>query len=147
MKKLTGIFAALMMVVFISSCDKDEKIAIDQLPSAAQVFLDEHFASQPVVSLRKDKDGRSGLEYEARLDSGIEITFDQDGSWQEADAPDNVALPTSFILPSIVNYVAAEYPNIGINNIDREVQGFDVELTNNVDLIFDTQGNFVRIDR
>jgi|SRR5690554_6899867 len=147
MKKITLLFAAILLVISISSCDKDEKIAIDQLPSPAQDFLDEHFASQTVVSLQKDKDGRSGLEYEARLDNGVEVTFNQDGVWQEVDAPNGEALPTTFIQPSIVNYIGAEYPNTGINNIDREPQRFDVELTNNVDLVFDMEGNFLRIDR
>lgn len=84
-----------------------------------------------------------------KLNNGVDIKFDQVGNWLDVEARnDREALPnTSFILPAIVSYVNSSYPSVGINGIDREPNGFDVELTNDVDLIFDSQGNFIREDR
>ena len=87
-----------------------------------------------------------GKEYEARLENGITVKFDKGGNWEDVDAPGNSALPTSFILTPIVTYIEAEYPEAGINDVDKERHGFDIELTSGLDLVFDTEGNFVRID-
>lgn len=149
MKAISGLLLAFAIVFSISSCDKDDDqmVTPDQLPTAGQTFLAEHFGSQEVISVKKDNDGAEGVEYDVRLDNGVDLTFDKDGNWDDVDAPNNASLPTTFILQPILDYVAAEYPNIGINGIDKGRQGFEVELTNNIDLIFDTEGNFVRIDQ
>lgn len=147
MKKISGLLLALFIVFTISSCDKDdEMVAPEQIPAAGHAFLAEHFSSQKVVSVEKDKDGVDGLEYEVRLDNGVVVKFDEGGNWEDVDAPNNMALPTTFILQSIVSYVATEYSTEGINGIDKERQGFEVELTNGVDLLFNTEGSFVRVD-
>jgi len=50
-------------------------------------------------------------------------------------------------LPAIVSYVTNNYPSVGINGIEREMNGFDIELTNDIDLVFNSEGGFVREDR
>lgn len=146
MKKVSSLLLALVMVVALSSCEKEEVVGIEEIPSVGQAFLDEHFGDQTVVSVKREKESSEGGEYEVRLDNGVTVKFDKGGNWEDVDAPVNGSLPTTFILTPIVDYVEAEYPNVGINGIDKERQGFDVELTDGVDLVFDTEGNFVRID-
>ena len=146
MKKVSSLLLALVMVVALSSCEKEEVVGIEEIPSVGQAFLDEHFGDQTVVSVKREKESSEGVEYEVRLDNGVTVKFDKGGNWEDVDAPVNGSLPTTFILTPIVDYVEAEYPNVWIKGIDKERQGFDVELTNGVDLVFDTEGNFVRID-
>lgn len=148
MKNVYGLLLAFLMVLVISSCEKEKEeiVGVEQVPTIGQTFLKDHFGAQKVVSVKKEKEGSEGTEYEARLDNGVTVKFDKDGNWKDVDAPNNMSLPTTFVLKSIVNYVEAEYPNAGINSIDKERQGFDVELTTDLDLVFDTEGNFVRID-
>lgn len=129
-----------------ASCEKEEAVGYEKLPAAGQEFLNEHFAGLEVTGVIREKEGLKGREYEARLKNGVTVKFDKDGNWEDVDAPGNTALPTSFILPPIVTYVEAEYPEAGINDIDKERHGFDIELTSGLDLEFDTEGNFVRID-
>ncbi|MGH2622300.1 MAG: PepSY-like domain-containing protein [Sphingobacterium sp.] len=147
LKNISGLLVMLLLVSAMSSCDKEETIKTEELPATGQSFLKDHFGDQKIISVKKEKEGLEGLEYEARLENGVVVTFDEEGVWKDADAPTNLSLPTTFILPSIVNYVSTEYPNFGINDIDKERNGFDVELTNELDLVFDTEGNFVGVDQ
>lgn len=146
---ITKAILAVAVVFTMASCDKyEELISTEELPVVSKTFIGEYFESAKIISTIKDTEN-SGLEYEVKLDNGVDINFDSEGLWQEVEARnDKAALPnTAFILPSIVEYVTVNYPTVGINGIDREVNGFDIELTNDVDLEFDREGNFVRIDK
>ena len=128
------------------SCDKEELISTENLPATANTFLSEYFADVKVLSVTREKEGTT-TDYQVLLDNGIEVKFDKNGNWDEVEAlTDTDAIPTSFIPEAVVTYVQENYENAGINNIDKEKNGFDVELTNGLDLIFDTNGQFVRID-
>lgn len=148
MKKLILKLTLLMAVAFaVVSCDKEETIEVDNLPTAANTFLNDHFKEAKILSVTREKEPLSGTEYQVLLNNRIEVKFDKNGNWTEVEALDNtVAIPTSFVLAPIVGYVKENYPNDGINSIDREKHGFDVELTNALDLEFDAAGKFIRID-
>lgn len=142
--KLTLLFAVSF---FVMSCDKDELIDVNNLPAVANTFLKDHFKDVRVLSVTRENDPLTGSEYEVLLDNGIEVKFDKNGNWTEVEARANTAaIPTTFILESIVNYVKETYPTAGINGIDKEKNGYDVELTNGLELVFDNEGKFVRID-
>lgn len=151
MKNLfSKMFVATAVVFSMTSCDKDEQlISSDELPTVSKNFVSEYFAGAKYISTVKDKEGVSSYEYEVKLDNGVDIKFDEAGQWQEVEMRNDIqALPnTAFILPAIVKYVNDNYATVGINGIDRELNGFDVELTNDLDLEFDKEGNFIRIDR
>lgn len=140
---------AVAVAFTMTSCDKDEVlIPNEELPTTSKSFVTEYFGSAKIISTIKDKEGISNFEYEVKLDNGVDINFDNSGLWQDVEMrSDRDALPnTSFILPAIVDYVTANYASVGINGIEREVNGFDIELTNDVDLVFDKDGKFIRID-
>lgn len=54
-----------------------------------------------------------------------------------------MALPTGFIHPGIINFVSLNFPDQEINEISREYYGYEVELTNEVELNFNTNGNII----
>lgn len=151
MKSLLVKMVLMLGVVFtMASCDKDEeRIAIDELPAVSQSFISQYFANAKITSTIKDKESAARVEYEVKLDNGVAITFDEAGNWLDVEARnDREALPsTGFILPAIVSYVTNNYPSVGINGIEREMNGFDIELTNDIDLVFNSEGGFVREDR
>ena len=145
MKKVMYSVMALAVVLF-ASCEKEEMIGIDGLPATGNTFLEQHFTGVKVNNVKKEKEGLSGTEYTVYLENGTRVKFDKSGNWEEVEAPDNIAIPTSFIPDNIVAYVAEHYPNIGINSIDKERNKYDVELVNGLDLEFNLAGEFVRID-
>lgn len=148
MKKLLFNLALLFSVMFVTaSCEKEELIDASNLPTVANTFLNDHFKDVKILSVTREKEALSGTEYQVLLNNGVEVKFDKNGNWTEVDARDNsTAISTSFILVPIVDYVKDNYDDAGINSIDKEKYGFDVELTNGLDLVFDTDGKFVRID-
>jgi hypothetical protein len=146
MKKIVYSFIALVVLVFSMSCEKEEFVGVDDLPTAGVNFLDQYFTGIKVSNVKKEKEGLSGTEYTAYLENGMVVKFDKNGTWEEVDAPDNLAIPISFIPNKIVDYVTEYYPSADINGIDQEKSKYDVELTNGLDLEFNSAGKFVRMD-
>ena len=148
MKKLILAFTILFSIATLTmSCNKETVVTEDQLPSTASQFLNQHFNNVKILSIVEEKEGLSGKEYDVLLDNGIEIKFDKNGEWLDIDAKaDTTSLPESLIPASINSYVKQNYANAGINSIEKEKHGYDVELTNGLDLVFDKDGKFVRID-
>lgn len=141
-------FLPIMLVAFIGcialwSCDddKDETIATDRLPSEAKTFISQYFPSISIVSAQKDKD-----DYEVVLSDGTRIDFNKSGEWTDVDAPVGKTVPTGFYPAAIDSYIATSYTGTGINEISKERRGYDVELVTGIDLIFDTEGNFISLD-
>ncbi|HMR20162.1 MAG TPA: PepSY-like domain-containing protein [Sphingobacterium sp.] len=146
MKNIVYSLGVLLMTLVFVSCEKEEFIMVDGLPKSGSEFLEQHFSGAKVSNVKKEKEGLNGTEYTAYLESGITVKFDKNGNWEEVEAPNNDALPTSFIPAKIVEYVQEHYPSFGINSIDKEKNRYDVELTNGLDLEFNSAGDFVRID-
>jgi len=149
MKKLVLKLTMLLAVAFsVMSCEKEELIQVENLPTVSTAFLNEHFKDIRVVSVKKETEGLSGVEYDVVLENGVDVKFDSKGEWKEVEAriDTNPLSTTSFILAPIVNYVGTEYPSAAINGIEKEKNGFDVELTNGIDLKFNAEGEFQRLD-
>lgn len=141
------ISALCLLAMSFVSCEKEEIVATTDLPAVANTFISEHFGTATVLSVVREKDLLSGTDYEVLLDTGVEIKFDKDGNWDEVEARDDLAgIPSTFIAASIVTYVEANYSTALINGIDKERNTFEVELTNGLELVFDQDGQFLRID-
>ncbi|UIR54726.1 PepSY-like domain-containing protein [Sphingobacterium sp. SRCM116780] len=150
MKKLILICTALFAIVFMTlSCDdkdNDYQVPSSSLPVPASSFLDTHFKGIHIRTVEKlIPTQTNGTVYSVDLVNGIEVDFDQEGTWKEVEGDNNAAIPTSFILPSIVTYVTTNYPAIKINTIDKVISTFEIELTNDIDLLFDMEGKFIRV--
>ncbi|WP_264534875.1 PepSY-like domain-containing protein [Flavobacterium sp. N1736] len=155
MKKtfLTG-FIALSLLVSTTSCDSNddngnnEKTTIQstELPTTAKTFTETYFPSAVYKSVLKSKTpSANGSVYDISLANGFEIDFDANGNWTEIDGG-NQAIPTALIPAKINAYVAANYPELFIVQIENEKTKYDVELSNDLDLVFTMDGDFVRID-
>ncbi|MCM1076880.1 MAG: PepSY-like domain-containing protein [Bacteroides sp.] len=149
------IYLFLMLCVFgclAWSCgddddDKNEPIAISDLPAAAKTFINQFYPDVKVSRVTKESSyHNSSSEYEVVFANGQEVEFDTAGNWTDIDAPKGQVIPTG-IMPAIESYVSANYNGSGINEISRELRNYEVELTNGVELLFDLDGNFLGVDR
>lgn len=137
-----SIVCLLAIATTAVSCD-DKPISEAELPKESKDFISKNFAG--VNILRTEKEGKG---YSVHLANGCELDFDSKGEWTEVDARDGELIPTAFIIPSIVSYVEDTYKGKGINGIERFANGFDVDLAKqDIELIFDKDGKFLRIDR
>ena len=154
MKKLTYILSLLFLVsvgfISCSSDDNDDSV-IDYagLPANAQNFVETHFPG--VTSnyvTRENVPDSDGTLYEVHLSNGFDIDFDSEGNWTGIDGNYQI-LPNSVIalLPvNILNYLSVNYPDASVIEMEKKPYGYKVELNTNVDLRFDSNGNFLGID-
>lgn len=115
------------------------------LPKAAQTVLANNFKAK-VNIVKIDKDLGHVKDYEVILTDGTEITFDNDGNWKDVEIGTNGSIPKAFIPQAISDYVKANQPGQKIVGIEKERSGYEVELSNGVDMKFDKAGKFVRYD-
>lgn len=132
------------MVISIVTFAQDQVIAFNQLPQNGQKFITSYFGAKQVSTVLMDNDYFS-KEYEVILANGTKIELDKNGDWKEVDGKRN-AIPTSFIPKSIGAYVKKSFPNAKIKKVEKKRFKYEVELTNGLDLEFDSKGNFTRID-
>lgn len=147
--KIAGILLVCLMGVTLWSCsdDKDEPISQTELPDQAKTFLTQYFGTTEIANVTKDVD-HGTTEYDVILVSGHKITFNAAGEWIDAEAPRGGQLPTGFIPGAITTYLATNYPGVTVTEISREkTGGYDVELANGLDLMFDANGTLLRVDR
>ena len=71
--------------------------------------------------------------------------FDKNGNWDKVDCH-HAAVPAAIIPASIAKYVKANFPDSQIVKIDKERGGYDIELSNDLDLKFNAKGKFLGID-
>lgn len=144
MKRIIIVAIAVVFTLFsASACARDRIITYDQLPQGVKTFISTHFADSQ-VSYSKIDDGK----YEVRMTDGTELDFARDGQWDKVDCK-YTAVPASVLAlvpQSITAYVNANFPNSVIVKVDKERFSIEVELDNDLDLVFGKKGNFIRID-
>ncbi len=142
---------ALMLLIAIgavSAASAKDTYAHDAsvLPKAAQTTIANNFKSE--VSLVKiEKDFGRVSEYEVILTDGTEITFDRDGNWDNVETSSAKSVPSAFIPKGISNYVEKNHKGARIVGIDKERSGYEIELSNGIDIKFNKAGEFQRYDR
>lgn len=144
MKKLLLILAVIVGVFSASARDKyshDVKV----LPMAAQTILKNNFKSE-VSHIKIEKDWGQISEYDVVLTDGSEITFDSKGNWKDIEVRRSAVVPAKLVPAAISTYVKQNQKNAKITGIEHKRSGYDVELSNGVEMKFDADGKFLRYD-
>ncbi|MDE6483283.1 MAG: PepSY-like domain-containing protein [Rikenellaceae bacterium] len=144
MKKLLASAFALLAVTFSAKAGDDKPITVKQLPVASQNFIKQHFADRKVALVKEETDFFV-KSYEVTFADLCKIEFDSEGQWTDIECKQGY-VPTSAVPAHINDYVKANYPDRKIKSIERERRGYEVDLTGNVDLKFDTAFNIIDID-
>ena len=144
MKKVLLSALAMAMIAVTPTMAENVAITAQKLPGAAQKFLKAHFAKNQVVSAMHDR-YITDNDYTVILDDGTKIEFDARGEWESVKSRTG-KMPASVVPAKIQDYVTNHYPTLGIEKIEHKRYGYEVELTNDLDLKFDSNGRFVGID-
>lgn len=116
------------------------------LPAAAKNIVSRNFkATVSVVKIEKSM-GRVS-EYEVTLTDGTEISFDRDGNWKNVETARDRAVPAGFVPKAVSDYVAKKHPGTRIVGIEKERKGYEIELSDGIDMKFDKEGRFLRYDK
>lgn len=148
---LAGFFASFMLILASCSSDDNENnnsnvIESSALPENARNFITTHFPEATYTLVKQNSVADDdGSIYDVYLSNGFEIDFDVNGNWTDVDG-NTQAVPVAIIPASITSYVTANYVGQTINTIEIEATGYDIELSSGLDLVFNAQGEFIRVD-
>ena len=142
MKRMRLFFIALlsMMVTSVAFAD-DKPIPVEKLPAAARTFVDTNFPGKKILYAEK-----AWNSYECRLDDGTKIDFTSKGEWKQVDCHGMSAVPAVLVPEAIKQYVETNFSNCMITKIDKERHGYDIELSNDLELRFNHQGALIGMD-
>ena len=140
--------ACLIAVVTLNvgnAMAQDKIIEYDQLPLNAKTFIKTNFNKERISYVSSEKEFISGTEYKVVFQNGGKIEFDGKGNWKDIDNKLN-PVPSVIVPTKIQNYVNKSFPDNKIVQISKDKKGYDIELTNGIDLEFSKNGTFTRID-
>lgn len=143
MKTVLKLVLALVILTGFTANAQKRNIAINELPKPAQTFISTHFKGQTASYAIEDK-GILSTDYDVMLSGGTEIEFDSKGNWKEIDG-NKSALPNSVLPKAVANYISKNYKDQVVEKIEKEA-GYKVEFINDLELKFDSNGKFLRID-
>jgi len=138
MKKLFVILMSFIAMSAFVSCERT--VSPDKLPDQAKQFIATNFNGVDMLSVRKD-----GFHYEAVLFDGTELEFRHNGQWIKVDCGMN-QLPAGVLPANTAQYLTAKFPMNFATHVKYEHKRYEVELNNDLDLLFDENGNFIGTD-
>ena len=144
MKKILLSALAIAALAVTPTMAEDVAITAQKLPKEAQKFLSVHYPQNKVLSATHDRDITDN-DYTVYLDDGTKIEFDGSGKW-ESIKNHNGKIPAGIVPAEIQKYIAAHYPSLGVEKIEHKRYGYEVELTNDLDMKFSSNGKFIGLD-
>lgn len=146
MKKLFfTLFSLLALQLSATTLGNDKQISFNELPAQSQQLIKQYFSNQPIALVKEDSD-LFDKSYEVLFTNGDKIEFDKKGKWETIDCR-YTYLPTDLVPKQILNHVNKNYSDIKIISIEKESKGgYEIVLSNGLDLDFDTRFNLINID-
>ena len=136
---------ALSFVLMSAICDaRETKVSVNKLPKAAQNMIASNFNGKKVTLVKKDVDANF-INFDVVLNDGTKLEFDSKGEWTELDCKSST-VPSALVPSAISKFVKAQYPNARIVQIERNSRGYEIDLSNGMDIKFDKKFNVVKID-
>lgn len=145
MKKV--LFALVSLFMFSSAfafAGDDKPIQVNRMPDNAQEFITTHFKNRKVALAKMDTEILD-KSYEVIFTDGCKVEFDKKGQWTEVSCKKSV-VPANIVPAAIRGYILRTYPDAKIIQIERDRKGYEVKLTNGVELDFDARLRLTDID-
>lgn len=143
-KKITFVALAFAGISSVSA-QHQNIINFSQLPTNAQNFIKTHFSEGNISLAWEETAYLSQKEYSVKLNDGTEIEFLANGDWEEVKTI-NGQVPLKIVPNTISSYIGKNFQNVSIKEIKRKRRGYEIELSNGLDLDFDKNGKFLRVD-
>lgn len=148
MKTSVFYFALFAAAITLFACEEETVIPANKLPSTSRTFIETHFPGVETIAVVREKEGLSDVDYTVYLANGFDIVFTKSGDWDDIDGHLS-PLPESVLalLPQpLSHYIAGAFPNLSAVEVNRERYGYEIGLSNDIDLRFDAGGRFIGID-
>lgn len=145
MKKMFLSLLVMMLSVVPMMADNDKIIIREELPEQAQMFLTKHFAEVDVLYAKAERDMGVVTSYDVVLDGNVKVEFNRSGEWTSVDC-ERGQVPDSLLPQGVLDYVKKKFAKAYVVEIERDRMGYEVKLSNDLDLDFDKNGKFLRVD-
>lgn len=146
MKKLLFLVVGLFILSLNVSAIEDKPIQVTEMPKAAQLFIKNYFVNQPVAMATVEQEFM-GKSYDVVFTNGDKVEFDKKGKWTNVDCRHS-EVPQTVVPATIRQYISKNYPEVKVLQIElTDRKGYDVNLSNGVEVEFDRRFNVVEIDR
>ena len=116
-----------------------------ELPQSILTVINKYYNQNNVASYEIKNVPVIGKSYEVKFNDGAEVDFDENGNWLEWKDPKG--LPGDILPENIKSYLKQNYSNTFATSVDKEKNKISIDLASGIDLDFDSQGNFLRIDK
>lgn len=142
MKKLiTAILMAMAAVTVYAFPFDKYSLNRSDLPQEAQEFLSTYFPKGKVSMIKVDKHLFKKTDYDVKLVNGTKIEFNNKGKWTSVDCKTR-QVPEVLVIKPIQRYADKQFPGTKIVKIEKKTLGFEIELSDGVELKFDRLGTF-----
>ncbi len=140
------LLALLVSIFSLTNLSAEEKV-INQsnLPQKAKTFLAAHYTTHK-ISIATEERGFFDKDYKVILTNGTKLEFDGDGNWTEIECKNNSNIPLTLAPEKIAKYIKASFPSNTIKKIEKNKKFIEVELNNDIELEFNSNGDLVRVD-
>lgn len=143
MKNLMTITTAILSILFFSGCEKEEVIPEQNVPTEIKNYVSTHFPSCSISKAIKENDDNEEM-YEISLSCDVKLEFNKQKEIIDIDG--NTKLPDSVIPTNILSYVNSNYSTNFIIGWELQSGNQEVQLNNNIVLVFNVTGEFLRVD-
>ena len=148
------ILVSIMLVLLVNSAcakdimDREAVIEFNRLPQTAQKFLNDNFPDGGILSIVMDNEVLE-RDYSVYYQDGTEVKFNGKGEWESVENESSY-VPDSVVPEAILKMIRSKHPDKVVTNISRDLtgrdKGYDVELSNIMEMKFDMEGRFIRYD-
>ena len=140
MKRIIASMIGLVMIPLIAMAD-GRVIPFEKMPAEARTFINTYFGQSNILQVTAEWN-----EYEVLFQDLSRVEFDRSGNWKEVKCKKGEAIPEAIIPTRILSYVKDAFPEQVIVKIERSRWGYEISLSNGLELEFDKNCSFVRID-
>ncbi len=144
MKKLLVLLACLFATHTLVKADNDKPIQVSQMPQKAQTFIQQHFGDCKVAMAKMESDFLQ-KSYDVIFTNGNKVEFDRQGDWTDVDCKFTV-VPEAIVPAAIRRYVADNYPDATIVQIELDRSNYEVQLSSGWELKFNPEFQVIDID-
>lgn len=134
------LLSVLALTLGFSSRADERPISYDQLPQAAKAFLAQHFPDRTPLLVQADWE-----DYEVIYDNGEKVEFTKKGDWKKIDCRMS-AVPDVLVPEQIKAQVNARYPGAVIIRLKKDRTGYDIKLSNGLEIEFNKRFVITDID-
>lgn len=136
----------LLMAFVFAGAARADKYTLDRsnLPQEAQEMLDKYFPKAKVGMIKVDRHLLKKTDYDVKLVNGTKIEFSNKGKWTSVDCKTR-EVPEGLVMKPIRNYVNKNFADQKIVKINKKSSGYEVTLSDGVELKFNLLGSFTKI--